>query len=369
MIIFFLCLYQAFSSKIPISIYEKSLKAINIPQSNKFTIISSNSSSCDSCFFLGSRTEIPNLSFNQNQIIWESFGEFSSIESFANKKLELIIPPQTTTINIKISVFSFSNQIGAIELIINYTESGCPIECQEHGECLNDNLGMKYCQCYEGYFGYGCSVLVKDIKIGKSVSENVSDFGIAFFNIKLGDNSQVINYGPVNETYFFNNANPKFLPSFLDCQDNCDESKFTNCTTDICHIGIFCPNISMCSITVSNTEITTKSILLVAIISTFTIMLGLGIPFLIFLCCRRYRVARNEIPKQLSAKEFENLCPETNWSNDNKSETCSICLEDFNTSHKVRKLKCNHVFHTKCIDEWALSHPTCPICKDVIKSS
>lgn len=373
MMIFLLCLCHAFSSSIPINIYEKSLDTLNIPQSNNFTIVSSNSSSCDSCFFIGSSTESPSFDFDtiKKETIWESFGEFSSIESFANKKLELIIPPQTTPINIKISVFSFIQEIGQIKLVTSYTESGCPIECEEHGECLTDEDAKKYCKCYEGYFGYGCSVFVIDAKFEKTASANVTDFGIAFFNIEIVDSkTQIINLSPVDETYYFNNANSNFLPSFLDCQDKCQGDELKECSKDMCHIGLFCPKMGQCLIKVTNIEKeVSRSILLIVIISTFTIICGLGVPLLIFLCCRRCREARNEIPKQLSAEEFENLCPEINWSDDNKSDTCSICLEDFDVSHKIRKLKCNHIFHTKCIDEWALSHPTCPVCKDTIKSS
>ncbi|OMJ80656.1 hypothetical protein SteCoe_19033 [Stentor coeruleus] len=371
MIRIFLCLYQAFSAKVPINIYKKSLDPINIPQSNNFTIITSNSSLCESCFFIGSSADTPNLDFTQNKTIWKTIGEFTSIESYINKKLELIIPPKNFTSNIKISVFSFTQEIGIIDLVISYTNSGCPVECEEHGKCLNNEFGIKYCQCFEGYFGYGCSVLVKDAKIDDSVSTNVTDFGIAFFNIEMKSGvTQIVSYDPKNEVFFFSNANPNYLPSFLDCQDKCDESELGVCNESKCYIGFLCAKKDQCSINIKNTvKVASRSILLIVIISTFTIICGLGIPLLIFLCCRRCSQARNEVPKQMSAEEFENLCPEIKWSDDNKSETCSICLDDFNSSDRIRKLKCNHIFHTKCIDEWALSHPTCPVCKDVIKIS
>ncbi|KAI3957765.1 hypothetical protein MKX01_007596 [Papaver californicum] len=43
---------------------------------------------------------------------------------------------------------------------------------------------------------------------------------------------------------------------------------------------------------------------------------------------------------------------------------CSICLADYNSTDVVRLLPdCGHLFHQKCVDQWLLQHPTCPICR------
>ena len=45
-------------------------------------------------------------------------------------------------------------------------------------------------------------------------------------------------------------------------------------------------------------------------------------------------------------------------------ETCSVCLNDFKTKDKVRRLPmCTHVFHEKCIDSWLRVARDCPNCK------
>lgn len=44
---------------------------------------------------------------------------------------------------------------------------------------------------------------------------------------------------------------------------------------------------------------------------------------------------------------------------------CTICMENINCNKK--KLKCGHIFHTKCIEIWKLSNNTCPICRQEIK--
>lgn len=44
--------------------------------------------------------------------------------------------------------------------------------------------------------------------------------------------------------------------------------------------------------------------------------------------------------------------------------TCPICQEDAQENDKWRKLLCNHIFHSKCIDDWIqIGQNTCPMCR------
>ena len=48
-----------------------------------------------------------------------------------------------------------------------------------------------------------------------------------------------------------------------------------------------------------------------------------------------------------------------------KHKTCSICLDDFDDESKLRLLKCEHSFHTECIDKWLTDcNYKCPVCRD-----
>ncbi|KAL6317205.1 hypothetical protein AAG906_029957 [Vitis piasezkii] len=43
---------------------------------------------------------------------------------------------------------------------------------------------------------------------------------------------------------------------------------------------------------------------------------------------------------------------------------CAVCLNEFEDDETLRLLpKCNHVFHSDCIDLWLASHVTCPVCR------
>lgn len=44
---------------------------------------------------------------------------------------------------------------------------------------------------------------------------------------------------------------------------------------------------------------------------------------------------------------------------------CAICLETDN--NEFTTLKCNHTFHTKCINMWLNNHNTCPYCRAIVK--
>ena len=44
-------------------------------------------------------------------------------------------------------------------------------------------------------------------------------------------------------------------------------------------------------------------------------------------------------------------------------EHCTICCDNINYSQIVRKLKCDHIFHYKCIDEWLETNTKCPNCR------
>lgn len=47
---------------------------------------------------------------------------------------------------------------------------------------------------------------------------------------------------------------------------------------------------------------------------------------------------------------------------------CAVCLSEFEENETGRLLpKCNHSFHTDCIDMWFKSHSTCPLCRSPVE--
>ena len=67
------------------------------------------------------------------------------------------------------------------------------------------------------------------------------------------------------------------------------------------------------------------------------------------LICITYDLNNNEeikekIPKYRLIKKDDKLIKE--------EEKCVICLENYKVNEYKRELKCDHVFHKKCIDKW-----------------
>jgi len=42
---------------------------------------------------------------------------------------------------------------------------------------------------------------------------------------------------------------------------------------------------------------------------------------------------------------------------------CAICICEFEDEETLRELRCGHIFHTECVDEWFERASTCPLCK------
>jgi hypothetical protein len=79
-------------------------------------------------------------------------------------------------------------------------------------------------------------------------------------------------------------------------------------------------------------------------------------------------IERSSADQELTRSEDINInvstqCYETT---DKKFDSCSICTEKYDNKDVVSVLKCEHIFHTKCIKEWGYYKAVCPLCKESI---
>ncbi|XP_063694988.1 E3 ubiquitin-protein ligase ARK2C-like isoform X2 [Bolinopsis microptera] len=65
---------------------------------------------------------------------------------------------------------------------------------------------------------------------------------------------------------------------------------------------------------------------------------------------------------------FIKRMPSKNKALNAKRQTpkCPICLEEFLDKVKIRRLRCIHNFHIKCIDQWLKKNMICPVCRKSI---
>ena len=74
----------------------------------------------------------------------------------------------------------------------------------------------------------------------------------------------------------------------------------------------------------------------------------------------------NEVSHKTIFDNTEVFCK--NYSNENVTQNCTVCLEEINEGDIVRKIKkCGHMFHLKCADTWFKEHIKCPYCRQDIR--
>ena len=46
------------------------------------------------------------------------------------------------------------------------------------------------------------------------------------------------------------------------------------------------------------------------------------------------------------------------------NDHCSVCLDELNGDKIIKFLKCEHVFHSECVDSWLSRSASCPLCRE-----
>ena len=52
-----------------------------------------------------------------------------------------------------------------------------------------------------------------------------------------------------------------------------------------------------------------------------------------------------------------------------ENKICSICLEEYKNNDIIKKLPCNHNFHSECVKIWLSNKTTCPVCRTDLRES
>jgi hypothetical protein len=51
-------------------------------------------------------------------------------------------------------------------------------------------------------------------------------------------------------------------------------------------------------------------------------------------------------------------------------DVCPICCEEFQEGNYVKALPvCKHIFHEKCVKEWLMMNPLCPMCRGNVRTN
>ena len=60
---------------------------------------------------------------------------------------------------------------------------------------------------------------------------------------------------------------------------------------------------------------------------------------------------------------LQNYKRKINYKENQKYNSCVICISDFICNEELSELKCKHVFHDNCINPWINKNGNCPLCK------
>jgi len=84
----------------------------------------------------------------------------------------------------------------------------------------------------------------------------------------------------------------------------------------------------------------------------------------IIYCLKEYKI------KNYFRFKFKNSSLTEILIENNLSDKCSICLEDYKKNDKCVKLNCSHIFHKKCLSDWFKNQISksenlnCPLCRN-----
>jgi hypothetical protein len=89
-----------------------------------------------------------------------------------------------------------------------------------------------------------------------------------------------------------------------------------------------------------------------------------GMMFLVSsLCCRKIFLVVKKWVRQARRRKLKTWNKNSLLGKTLAGNECSVCLETFKNEDLVCELKCNHSFHTSCIDLWMNDKGTCPLCR------
>ena len=72
------------------------------------------------------------------------------------------------------------------------------------------------------------------------------------------------------------------------------------------------------------------------------------------------------VNKGFSKSQIEKI---KSYKYDGENISCVICQEIIEKNNDIKKLSCQHIFHSKCIDPWLSKEKSCPFCKEEHKFS
>ena len=74
-------------------------------------------------------------------------------------------------------------------------------------------------------------------------------------------------------------------------------------------------------------------------------------------------------PPTTNVSFLDSRCPIMHYKKALVDKQCAICLKEFSTNRRVRRLPCGHLFCSVCITKWLVNEAvTCPTCRADVRT-
>lgn len=243
----------------------------------------------------------------------------------------------------------------------------CLFVCKNGGVC---NSGI--CVCTQDYGGDDCGININNDK--GLIEFQVKSMEWAFYRVEI-DKEVFIKARALSEDqyriFISSGYTGNEIPTMLNSKSysfpqtkSSFSFKFKDLNAKFFIMSIYCYALNQCSGSINFTGTSSKNMIWVVI---FCVIVGsfviISIP-LGFLYCKRARAIQKIKIDNINKEQMESMFANFTYDK-NKLDPCSICFEVM-FDKPCRELCCSHAYHVDCIDQWAASNPTCPVCKQGI---
>lgn len=363
-----------------ISAYSTKISAYNLPSltingsKGPFKLIGENTPKHS--FIVSSFTNEPKILIKDSK--WIRDYEDYSIVNYIQGNHSLLVEPSSSDENLDlfVTLCSFDEEISEdVKVLVEYSYS--EQYCSKGGYLVGGK-----CKCFDGFAGDDCSLGLIDLNQNSSYWGKVEPFELMFFSITVEDeefNVEINSKSENLQSFFWTSFNKTEirLPSFLNLDNDLEYLKGSTTISlksassqEIkVFFSIFCFTDQPCEVTITLNSISNNEnkgnsssrILLIAVLS-ITIPIFISILGLIML---KFSNSSNPAKKNkgLSGDSINTYADIIYVDEDMQNEECAICYENYAEYVEAKKVACGHVFHTECIDQWALINAHCPLCR------
>lgn len=353
---------------------------LTIPESmlNQNIVINLNKeSSLVPLLLLAKYKTFPIFNYSYSTNTWHADADFNDFQSWISKSAlsSNIKITNVTFLELYIGIYKNSTDEISYLLSIALSSDSCLRTCK------NSECHKSLCEC-KGFnsIGEDCGTFAETISPNKKKHLSLDTEEWKFLRIFSSKKELTLSVSlktPNFHIFIYNSDTPSQLPGIFSNDFNAfivkpEKILIKNHSKKYWLISIYCISNQGCDATLelessSSSDSTLTTIIIVSIVCFIFLIAILPIVIKHLYICRKSNppTASIVIIKR-NISELDNRFPSFKYKPSTEDINCIICLENIKNNSVTRKLSCNHIYHTNCIDEWHATNSFCPLCKKSI---